>query len=74
MVEVHKLVVNEMYREKTKALQSGYKEITTRIDEQNDLLTRARKNLMLEEIDATDYLHIKQECEKELRTLEARLT
>jgi site-specific DNA recombinase len=74
MVEVHKLVVNEVYKERTKASQSVYKEIMTRIDEQNDMLARARKKLMLEEIDATDYRQIKQECEKELKALEATLT
>jgi site-specific DNA recombinase len=54
-------------------MNKGMKDISTRCDELNNMISTARKKLMKDEIDAIDFRILKQECEKELRVLESKL-
>jgi site-specific DNA recombinase len=71
--ELNRAILNEIYNKNEMNLKNEYKEITNRVDEINDILSKARKKLITEEIDASDYRQFKLECEEEVRSLESKL-
>jgi site-specific DNA recombinase len=55
-------------------LNKENKELIGKCDELNSMISTARRKLMKEEIDAKDFKIIKDDCEKEIRYLESKLT
>jgi site-specific DNA recombinase len=68
-----KAVVMDVYRTEQKDGSDGRKLLAEQIEEQERMLSNARRNFMLEEIDGEDFKAIKAECNETLRLLEAKL-
>lgn len=68
-----KAVVLDVYSTEQKSGADGRKELAEQIEEQERMLSNARKRFMMEEIDAEDFKAIKAECSEALRVLEAKL-
>ncbi|WP_429378468.1 recombinase family protein [Mucilaginibacter sp. UYCu711] len=71
--ELFKMVVMDECRSTSRDDLDERKVISTKIEEQELNLSKARKRLLKEEIDADDFKAIKAECNDELRMLESRL-
>lgn len=74
MAELFKLIVKDIYSQQVGSQSEGRKELLSQIQLQNDAITKARKLLLDDAIDSTDYKSIKLDCETKLLSLEARLT
>lgn len=73
MKEVYKIVLNETYQSLTVGEKDGLKRLKSEMDQIQTKITKARELLLSGDLEATDYKTIKQEGEKRLNTLEARL-
>jgi len=73
MEQAYAKVINNAYRIKTKTQRDDVQLITEQINTANDDIAKAPKLLLKEEIDARDFREIRQENEKRITTLEARL-
>jgi site-specific DNA recombinase len=71
--ELFKMVVLDEYRSSNREELDERKAIANLIEEQEVMLTNARKKYMKEEIEADDFKSVKSECQEELRKLEGRL-
>jgi site-specific DNA recombinase len=68
-----KAVVLDVYRDEQRNGLDDRKELAQEIEQQEMMLSNARKRFMMEEIDAVDFKAIKSECSDALRLLEAKL-
>jgi site-specific DNA recombinase len=73
MAEAYAKVINNAYRIRTKTQRDDVQLISEQINTANKDITKARTLLLKEEIDARDFREIKQENEKRVTVLEARL-
>ena len=71
---LNRTILNQIFNDNARNLKNEYKEITTRLDEVSSILSKARKKLIIGEIDASDYRQFKLECEEEMKSLESKLT
>lgn len=71
---LNRAILTEIYSSNAKNKRSDYKKISDRLDEINIMLSKARKKLITEELDAADYRQFRQESEEEMKSLELKLT
>lgn len=71
--DLFKSIVLDVYRSEQKNGTDDRKEIAEQIEEQESMLSNARKRFMTEEIDTDDFRAIKAGCSEALRVLEAKL-
>ncbi|WP_158991774.1 recombinase family protein [Mucilaginibacter sp. L196] len=74
IAELYKLVVKDIFNQQTSPYTDGRKELLNQMQVENDKVTKARKLLLEDAIDSTDYKLIKAECETKLLRLEAKLS
>jgi site-specific DNA recombinase len=72
--EHFKKIVLDVFQSENRVGLDGRKEIAEQIEQQEKLLSNARRRFMTEDIDAEDFKAIKSECNDELRKLEAKLS
>jgi len=72
--ELYKKVVMDVFQSEQKNGSDGRKQIAAQIEEQEKILSNARKRFMTEDIDAADFKAIKSDCTEALRMLEVKLT
>lgn len=72
--ELFKMVVMDVCASSNREELDERKTISKKLEEQEAMLSNARKKLMKDEIDADDFKIIKTECNETLRKLEANLT
>lgn len=72
--ELYKVVIQNLYKKWNIELNRENKEIIVKCEELNNMISTARRKLIKEEIDAIDFKIIKNDCEKEIRYLESKLT
>jgi site-specific DNA recombinase len=72
--EHYKRIVMDVFQSEHNSGSDERKMIANQIDEQEKILSNARKRFMMEDIDAEDFKAIKSECSEALRMLEAKLT
>jgi|GEM_PF-2629974 len=72
--ELFKMVVLDYYRSANREELDERKFIATKIEEQEKVLSNARKRFMTEEIDVDDFKAIKVGCSKQLKRLDAKLS
>eukprot|EP01037_Dinobryon_pediforme_P007934 gene7934-8006_t len=72
--EHYKKIVMDVFQSEQSTGSDERKMIADQIDEQEKILSNARKRFMMEDIDAEDFKAIKSECSEALRMLEAKLT
>jgi len=70
---LYKKIVMDVFQSEHKHGSDDRKLIAAQIDEQERILSNARKTFMTENIDAGDFKAIKSECTEALRILEAKL-
>ncbi len=73
VAELFKTVVLDEYRSANREDLDERNTLSNLIDEQELILSNARKRYMKEEIDTEDFKAIKAECNEALKTLEAKL-
>jgi len=73
MVEAYKHVLNTAYKAHTQTQRDEVNIINDRIENAYNEITKARKLLLKEELDAKDFKEIKQESEKSIQVWEAKL-
>ena len=71
--EIYKRAVMDIFQSEHKNGSEDKKLIAEQIEEQERILSNARKRFMTEDIDAEDFKAIKSECTAALRLLEAKL-
>jgi site-specific DNA recombinase len=71
--DFYKQVVMDVFRSEHKNGSDERRVLAEQIDEQERILSNARKRFMMEDIDAEDFKAIKSECSEALRMLEAKL-
>ena len=71
--ELFKMVVLDEFRSSNREELDERKVIANSIEEQEKILSNARKKFMKEEIEPDDFRAVKTECQEELRKLESRL-
>jgi site-specific DNA recombinase len=74
VAEVYKIVVRNIYRKQSGSQSDERKGLLDQIQAENERLTKARKLLLDDAIDSSDYKLLKSECESRLVVLEAKLT
>ena len=74
MAELFKLIIKDLYCRYNGSQSGGRKDLLNLIQAENDRLAKARKLLLDDAIDSSDYKSIKAECESKLLSLEAKLT
>jgi site-specific DNA recombinase len=72
-VELLKLVISSVYKNRTKSDFNAKDLVMKDLTKQNEKMVRARRLLLDEEIDSTDYKDIKVDCEANIARLEAKL-
>lgn len=72
--ELFKMVVLDYYRSANREELDERKFIATKIEEQEKILSNARKRFMTEEIDVEDFKAIKIGCSEQLKRLDAKLS
>lgn len=73
MLEVFKLVINEVYTTKTKNKTEELKALKTELEQLNSRVTKARDLLLAGDIDAGDYKDIKAASESRISLLENKI-
>lgn len=73
MEQAYARVLNTAYKVRTKSQRDDLKALADQIDAANSDISKGRKLLLKEEIDAQDFREIKRENEKKIEMLEARL-
>ena len=71
--ELFKSIVMDVFQSQRREGLDDRKGLADQIDEQEKMLSNARKRFMTEEIDAVDFKAIKFECTEALKRLEAKL-
>ena len=71
--DFYKQIVMDVFQSEHKSGSDGRRVIAEHIEEQEKILSNARKRFMMEDIDAEDFKAIKSECSEALRILEAKL-
>ncbi len=74
IIELYKIIVKDVFLQRTGLQNDGRKELLHQIQIENDRLAKARRLLLDDAIDALDYKAIKVDCENKLQILEAKLT
>ena len=74
VADFYKLVVKDIFKQKTSPYNNRRKELLSDIQTENDKMAKARKLLLEDTIESGDYKLIKAECETKLLSLEAKLT
>jgi site-specific DNA recombinase len=74
LIVLYKKVVSEVYKGEAQQLNGGKKQLLALIEDQNAKVSKARKLLLCEAIDADDFKIIKAECNEEIKSLENRLS
>ena len=74
VAELFKLVVLDYYQSANRVELDERKMIALKIEEQEKILSNARKRFMTEDIDVEDFKAIKTECSDQLRRLDAQLS
>ena len=72
--ELYKNIILEAWNAEAKDQKQQKKVLIVQIGELNTRITKGRELLLSDDIDASDFKTIKSECEKQIVTLEARLT
>ena len=72
-VELLKLVISSVYKSRTKNEFNAKAQVLTDLTKQNEKMAKARRLLLDEEIDSSDYKEIKAECEAIIGRLEVKL-
>ncbi|WP_457831597.1 hypothetical protein, partial [Staphylococcus aureus] len=73
MTEVYKVVLQEEFKAQTKAQREDLRQVKEALEKANAELTNARKLLLSNEIEPSEYRSIKSEYEKKITGLESRL-
>jgi site-specific DNA recombinase len=73
MEQAYARVLNTAYKTRTKSQRDDIKTLADQIDTANSDISKGRRLLLKEEIDAHDFREIKRENEKKIEILEARL-
>lgn len=73
IAELYKATIRDVFSQETGLVKDGRKDLLNQIQIENDRLTKARKLLLDESIDAADYKSIKSECEAKILSMEAKL-
>ena len=71
--DLYKQIVMDVFQSEYKNGSDERKLLANQIEEQERILSNARKRFMMEDIDAADFKAIKSECTETLRMLEAKL-
>jgi len=71
--ELYKAIVMDVFRSESRLGTDERKVLAGKIEEQERMLSNARKRYMTDEIDSEDFKAVKTECNEELRVLEAKL-
>ena len=71
--ELYKAIVMDVFRSENRTGLDERKALAGKIEEQEKMLSNARKRYMTDEIDAEDFKAVKTGCNEELRKLEAKL-
>ncbi len=74
IAELYKTVIKDIFYQQTGSQTDGRKELLNQIQAETDRLAKARRLLLDDAIDSSDYKLIKSECETKLLSLEAKLT
>jgi site-specific DNA recombinase len=70
---LYKQIVMDVFQSEHRTGSDEKKLIAGQIDEQEKMLSNARRRFMMEDIDAEDFKAVKTECSEALRLLEAKL-
>ena len=73
MTEVYKVVLQEEFKTKTKAQREDVKQVKEALEKATNELGNARKLLLANEIEPSDYRSIKSDYEKKITGLESKL-
>ncbi len=73
MTEVYKVVLQEEFKTKTKAQREDVKQVKGALEKATNELGNARKLLLANEIEPSDYRSIKSDYEKKITGLESKL-
>ena len=73
MTEVYKVVLQEEFKTKTKAQREDVKQVKEALEKATNELGNARKLLLANEIEPSDYRSIKSDYEKRITGLESKL-
>jgi site-specific DNA recombinase len=73
MIEVYKAVLQDEFRTKTRSQREDIKQVKESLEKANNELANARKLLLSNEIEPTEYRSIKSDYEKKITGLESRL-
>lgn len=74
MLELYRQVILDVYNNQRNGEKSAKKDLLQQITEQNNRLNKARELLLSEALDGAEYKEIKQECERKINVLEAKLS
>ncbi|RKR81846.1 DNA invertase Pin-like site-specific DNA recombinase [Mucilaginibacter gracilis] len=72
-VELLKLVISSVYKSRTKNEFNAKTQVMTDITKQNEKIAKARRLLLDEEIESSDYKEIKADCDAVIARLEVKL-
>lgn len=72
--DLYKIVVLDLYKQRSSKKQNTIKRVTDEIDKLNARISKARDLLLSDAIDSKEYKEIKSECENKIIRLEAELT
>lgn len=72
--DLYKIILNDLYKKKSKQVENGSKHIAEQIEKVNQRLSKARELLLSDDLDPKEYKEIKSECENMVNRLEAELT
>ncbi|WP_081621332.1 recombinase family protein [Flavobacterium rivuli] len=72
--DLYKVILNDLYKRRTRQQENGTKDIAEQIDKLNARLSKARELLLSETIEGREYKEIKTECENKINRLEAELS
>ena len=73
MADMYKEIINQLFKQSTKAQRDDLKLIKDQLEQENIHLSKARDLLLSSEIDPSDYRIIKASCEKKISVLESKL-
>ncbi len=73
LINMYTTVINQEYKSQTKDQHQEYKILVERLTEAEKEFATARKLLLKEQIETSDYRTIKADCEKKINILEAKL-
>lgn len=71
--KLFRMVIKDVFASEGKQQVDERKDIIKKIEQQENLLSVARRKLLMDEIDSDDFKQIKKDCKENLSRLEARL-